>query len=93
MVTSFKGPMHVLLHTLGPNSAAGQHQPTPPSETPRHSWASLGESLVILEKAGEFQKHINFCFIGYAKAFGCFGSQQTGKFLKRWEYQTTIPAS
>ena len=22
-----------------------------------------------------------------------FGSQQTGKFLKRWEYQTTWPAS
>ena len=21
------------------------------------------------------------------------GSQQTGKFLKRWEYQTTLPAS
>ena len=28
----------------------------------------------------------------YAKAFGVgsqFGSQQTGKFFKRWEYQTT----
>ena len=25
------------------------------------------------------------------KAFDC-GSQQTGKFLKRWEYQTTIPS-
>ena len=22
-----------------------------------------------------------------------YGSQQTGKFLKRWEYQTTLPAS
>ena len=48
----------------------------------------------ITEKAREFQK--NLCFIDYAKAFGVgsqFGSQQTGKFFKRWEYQTTLPAS
>ena len=29
-----------------PTSAAGHHQPTPPLETPGHSWASLGQSLV-----------------------------------------------
>ena len=46
----------------------------------------------IIEKAREFQKNIYFCFIDYAKAFDC-GSQQTGKFLKRIEYQTTWPAS
>ena len=48
----------------------------------------------ITEKAREFQK--NLCFIDYAKAFGVgsqFGSQQTGKFFKRWEYQTTLSAS
>ena len=45
----------------------------------------------IIEKAREFQKNIYFCFIDYAKSFDC-GSQQTGKFLKRWEYQTTWPA-
>ena len=45
-----------------------------------------------MEKAREFHKSIYFCFIDYAKAFDC-GSQQTGKFLKRWEYQTTWPAS
>ena len=33
-----------------------------------------------------------FCFIDYTKAFDC-GSQQTGKFFKRWEYQTTFPVS
>ena len=44
----------------------------------------------ILEKAREFQK--NICFIDYAKAFDC-RPQQTGKFLKRWEYKTTLPAS
>ena len=45
----------------------------------------------ILEKVRGFQKSIYFCFIDYAKAFDC-GSQQTGKFFKRWEYQTTLPA-
>ena len=46
----------------------------------------------IIEKAREFQKNIYFCFIDYAKAFDC-GSKQTGKFFKRWAYQTTWPAS
>ena len=46
----------------------------------------------IIEKAREFQKNIYFCFIDYPKTFDS-GSQQTGKFLKRWEYQTTLPAS
>ena len=46
----------------------------------------------IIVKAKEFQKNIYFCFIDYAKAFDC-GSQQTGKFLKKREYQTTWPAS
>ena len=46
----------------------------------------------IIEKAREFQKNIYFCFIDYTKAFDCV-AQQTGKFLKRWEYQTTWPAS
>ena len=42
----------------------------------------------IIEKAREFQKNIYLCFIDYAKACDC-GSQQTGKFLNRWKYQTT----
>ena len=46
-----------------------------------------------MEKAREFQKNIYFCFIDYAKAFDCVGSQETGKFWKIWEYQTTCPAS
>ena len=47
----------------------------------------------IIEKAREFQKNISFCFIDSAKAVPLCGSQQTGKFLKRWEHQTTWPAS
>ena len=47
----------------------------------------------IIEKARVFQKNISFCFIDYAKAFDLCGSQSTGKFWKRWENQTTWPAS
>ena len=31
----------------------------------------LPTSVVIIEKAREFQKNIYFCFIDYAKAFDC----------------------
>ena len=42
----------------------------------------------IIEKAREFQKSFYFCFIDYAKAF-VWITTNCGKFLKRWEYQTT----
>ena len=41
----------------------------------------------IIEKAREFQK--NICFIDYAKAFDFWITINCGKFLKRWENQTT----
>ena len=47
----------------------------------------------IIEKAREFQKNIYFCFIDYVKAFDCGSQQNVENFLKRWEYQTTSPAS
>ena len=47
----------------------------------------------IIEKARELQKNIYFCFIDYAKAFDCVDHTTCGKFFKRWEYQTTLPAS
>ena len=46
----------------------------------------------IIEKAREFQKNIHFCFINYTKAFDCV-DQNKLCFLKRWEYQITLPAS
>ena len=46
----------------------------------------------IIKKAREFQKNTYFCFTDYAKASDCVG-HNCGKFLKRWEYQTTWPAS
>ena len=47
----------------------------------------------VIEKAREFQKTFDFCFIDYAKPFDCVEQTNWGKFLKRWEYQTTISAS
>ena len=46
----------------------------------------------IIKKAREFQKNIYFCFIDYAKDF-VWITINCGKFSKRWEYQTTWPAS
>ena len=46
-----------------------------------------------MKKAKEFKKNTYFCFTDYAKALWLCGPQQTGKFLKRWEYLTTWPAS
>ena len=52
----------------------------------------------IIEKARELRENIYFCFIDYAKVFDCVNhktNKQTknfGKFLKRWEYVTTLPA-
>ena len=45
------------------------------------------------KKQREFQKNIYFCFIDYAKAFDCVDHNNCGTFWKRWEYQTTWPAS
>ena len=45
----------------------------------------------IIKKAREFQKNIRF--IDYAKAFTVWITTNCGKFLKKWEYQITWPAS
>ena len=36
----------------------------------------------IMEKAREFQKNIYFCFIDYAKAFGCVDHNKLWKILR-----------
>ena len=36
----------------------------------------------IIDKAREFQKNINFCFIDYAKAFDCVDHNKLWKILK-----------
>ena len=48
--------------------------------------------LLAHRKAREFQKNIYFYFIDYAKFF-VWITRNCVKFLKRWEYQTNLPAS
>ena len=43
----------------------------------------------IIEKAREFQGNIYFCFTDYSKSLTVWITTNCGKFLKRWEYQTT----
>ena len=52
----------------------------------------IGNIRWIVEKAREFQKNIYFCFTNDAKSF-VWITTNCGKFWKRWEYQTTWPAS
>ena len=46
----------------------------------------------IMEKAREFQEKHLLLLYWLCQSLWLCGSQQTGKFLKRWEYQTTLPA-
>ena len=46
----------------------------------------------IIEKAKEFQENTYLCFIDCVKDF-VWITTNCGKFFKRWEYQTTWPAS
>ena len=65
MATSFRRS-HVYTAILSaPNPAAGHRQPTPPPETPGHSGASLGQSLVgsLLLSPG------SWCTQGFVCAF------------------------
>ena len=47
----------------------------------------------IIEKAREFQKNIYFCLLTMPKPLTVWITINCGKFWKRWEYQTTWPAS
>ena len=47
MVTSFKRSHAYIVTLSAPDSAAGHHQPRPLPETPGHSQASLGQSLMV----------------------------------------------
>ena len=58
----------------------------------RYQRSNYQHSLDCRESKGIPEKK-KVCFIDCAKAFDCCGSQQTGKYFKRWEYQTTLPIS
>ena len=52
-----------------------------------------GDKVGELEKARELKKKIYLCFIDYTRPFTVWITTNCGKFLKRWEYQTTLSAS
>ena len=58
----------------------------------RGTRAQIANIHWMMEKAREFQKNNYFYFIDYVKAF-VWITINCGQFWKRWEYQTTWPAS
>ena len=53
----------------------------------------LPASVGLRKNLGNSKKSIHFCFIDYAKGFDYMGHNKLWKFLKRWEYQTTLLVS
>ena len=63
METSFKRSHACIAMLSAPNPAAAHHRPTPPLETPGHSQASLGQSLVgsLLLSPGSWYTRFCLC--------------------------------
>ena len=53
----------------------------------------IANILWIIEKAREFQKKSTSVLLTTTKPLTVWTTTDYGKFLKRWEYQTTLPAS
>ena len=53
----------------------------------------IANSCWNFEKAREFQKNIYFTLLTMPKPLTVWITTNCGKFWKRWEYQTTWPAS
>ena len=53
----------------------------------------LPTSVGSLKKQESFRKNIYFYFVDYTKALTVWITTNYEKFFKRWEYQTTRPAS
>ena len=51
------------------------------------------QHLLHHRKSKRVPENIYFCFIDYTKTFHCVDHNKLCKFFKRWEYQTTLPAS
>ena len=51
------------------------------------------QHLLDHQKAREFQKNIYFASLTRLKSLTVWITTNYGKFFKRWEYQTTVPAS
>ena len=59
----------------------------------RGTWDQIANIRWIIEKAREFQKNIYFCLLTMPKPLTVWITINCGKYLKRWEYQITWPAS
>ena len=77
---------------LGPQTGPGE--PSASADPIQHILAAgrnAHEQLDHRKNRRVPEKNIYFCFIDYAKAFDCV--DPFGKFFKKLEYQTTLPAS
>ena len=61
-------------------------------EKTEESQIKLPTSIGSEKKQGNFKKNIYFCFTDYAKALIVCITTNYVKLVKRWEYQTTLPA-
>ena len=66
------------------------NQELPDVQTGFRKGRGTRDQIGNIEKSRDFQKNLYFCVIVYAKAFDCVDHNKLGKFLKRWEYQTTL---
>ena len=97
MATSFKRP-HACTATLSaPNPAAGHRQPTPPPETPGHSQANLGQSLVgsLLPFPGSWYIQDSVCALqeSVSQSYISFDSSMVGLMVTSSERAYSIPRS
>ena len=97
VVTSFRRS-HASTATLSaPSSAAGHHQPMPLLETPGHSWASLGQSLVgsVLLSPGSWCAQGSVCALQESIPQSCVssGSPMVGLLATSSKRAYAIPKS
>ena len=59
----------------------------------RRTRDQIANTRWIMEAAREFQKNIYFCSLTTLKPLTVWITTNCGKFFKRWEYGTTLPAS
>ena len=73
MATSSKGSPACIATLSAPNPAAGHHQPTHLLETPGHSQASLGQSLVgsLLLSPGSWCTQVSACALQESISQSC----------------------
>ena len=76
MATSFKRSQACTAAFTAPHPAAGYQQPTPPPETPGHSRASLGQSLVesLLLSPGSWCTQGSVCALQESISQSCVSS-------------------